>query len=98
MKASRSCSRRSSCTVVSIALRSDGVVITNDGTPLLVTRGLGFGIWMPSGRLPTPDSDGPERARRALEHLVHHARGELAGIRVLAARVIAADERVSVGQ
>src|SRR5436190_1117468 len=31
-----------------------------------------------------------------LEHLIHHARGQLAGVRVLAARMVAANERLPI--
>src|SRR5580704_7986022 len=39
-----------------------------------------------------------ESSGHAPEHVVHHLRRQLAGIGVLPARVIAADERLSVGE
>src|SRR5258707_10227281 len=49
-------------------------------------------------RLDTMPSRMFQRAAHAPEHVVHHPRGQLAGVRVLPARVVAPDQRLAVRQ
>src|SRR5438477_29627 len=54
--------------------------------------------WPPNVPRSWRDRASAEKPANSLEDVVHHLRCQFSGVRVLATRVIAADERVAVGQ